>query len=95
MSTNEYSIGEGIRAAMRFFKLTDRYRETKIFSSWEEVMGKMISSHTLSLKLYGTTLRIRLDSSVLRKELSISHDSVCKKINEAFGEKVVDKIIFE
>jgi predicted nucleic acid-binding Zn ribbon protein len=95
MSSNEYSMGQGIQAVMRFFRLTDKYRETRIISSWEEIMGKMISSHTISLKLNGTTLRVNLDSSVLRKELSISHDKVCEKINESFGEKVIDKIIFE
>ena len=95
MSSNEFHINDGIRAVMNFFRLTDRYRETKIIACWEEVAGKVIASHTSMLRLYGRSLRVKLDSSVIRSEILHAQQELITSLNERLGENWVEKIVPE
>ena len=63
-------------------------------NSWENVVGKMISKHTIKLNIRKKTLFVKLDSSALKNELSFSKERIIKSLNDEVGEVVIDKIVF-
>ncbi|WGK64376.1 DUF721 domain-containing protein [Croceiramulus getboli] len=67
--------------------------KVQIEDVWEEIMGPAISKYTEALKLEGSTLLVRLSSSVLREELGYGKEKIIQNINEAMGRELIQKLI--
>jgi hypothetical protein len=74
-------------------KLTKGMRQLLVEEKWESIMGKGVVSYTQSVKLNGKTLYIKLNSSVLREELSYGKEKIINMMNKALGEKLISKLI--
>lgn len=59
---------------------------------WPELMGSGVANYTDSVTLKNRTLIVKLNSSVLREELSYGKEKIVKMINEHMGEDLVDQI---
>ena len=67
--------------------------EMKVVSLWSKVVGPFIASHTIDLFFKNHTLFVRVDSDVLRNELSYSKSLLIQNLNEAVGKSVVEEIV--
>ncbi len=92
--TNERSLGEIIKTVLKRHGLEDKLTETKIFTSWEKIMGQPISKLTHRLVFQRGCLVVYLRSSVLRNELSYGKTKIIKLINEELGKPVIQDIVF-
>ncbi len=90
---NQQHIGDLIKAYMKLNKLDDKLEEVDLRNAWEEIMGTPIARHTSKLELRNKVLVIRLDSSVLRQELSMGKDRIKEAINNHFGKDVAQEIL--
>lgn len=90
---NEQSLGEAIREMLRTFGLEQKLSETKLLSSWEKVMGKIIAKHTTKLYVSKRKLFIQLNSAVVRQELSYSREKIITMLNEEVGKNVIDEVV--
>ena len=88
------SVGEGIKDLLRFYQLESKYNETFVVAHWERIMGKTISSRTLQVYFKDRRLSVKLSSSVLKKDLILSKQSIIDVINKEIGENVVEDVIF-
>lgn len=59
---------------------------------WAEQMGNGVMKYTHKLTLKGSTLLVELTSSVLREELSYGKDKIIQNLNDALGEKIIEKL---
>ncbi len=86
-----------IKSLMQSFisenKLKKGMQRVQVEEVWEKLMGDGVSNYTESIQLQDKTLIIRLNSSVLREELSYGVDKIINMINEEMGEVVVKKIL--
>jgi hypothetical protein len=57
-------------------------------------MGNGVVSYTQEVTLKGTTLYVKLNSSVLREELSYGKEKIRAMMNEALGKEEIKKIMF-
>jgi predicted nucleic acid-binding Zn ribbon protein len=71
-----------------------KLKEVSIVSSWEKLMGKMISNHTKQIYIKNKVLYVHLDSSVLRNELMMQKEKVIDHINDYAGDKIVERVVF-
>lgn len=94
LGTNERPLGDIIKAVLRTHGLEDKLTETKIFSSWEKIMGPPIAKYTDRLSLKQGNLIVYLRSSVLRNELTYAKTKIIKMINEELGKPAVQDIVF-
>jgi len=74
-------------------KLTKGMRQMLVEEKWAMLMGKGVVSYTQSVTLTGKTLFVKLNSSVLREELSYGKEKIIKMMNQELGEKIITKII--
>lgn len=92
--TNENSLKEVIEQLIDSYRLRDRLNEIRIRTTWEEVMGKAISSRTDHLMVRDHKLLIRVNSAALRKELQFQKSNIQQLMNKALeGEYILDVVI--
>lgn len=92
---NEHSLKEVIDKLLKVYKLDDKLAERRLISSWDNVMGEMISKHTKDLYIKNQQLFVTLDSSALRNELSLAKTKIIKMLNDTTGQKVINEVIFK
>lgn len=92
---DQTSLGDVLKDFIAFNKLDKGLNKVSVEEAWHKLMGAAISKYTTKVILDGTTLKVRLNSSVLREELSYGKEKIKKMINEELGEELVDKIILQ
>ncbi|CAL2091606.1 DUF721 domain-containing protein [Tenacibaculum sp. 190524A05c] len=90
---SEYSIKDLMGAFIKENKLEKGFQKIHIEEAWNKLMGPGIASYTNEVKLQNGTLIIRLNSSVLREELSYGKEKILTMINEEMGKEAVKKIM--
>ncbi len=73
--------------------LTQKLKEVRIISRWQEFIGKNIATKTERLYIRNRTLFVYLNSSIARENLRLLQDALPAKINDFAGENLVDKVV--
>lgn len=93
---NEYNT-KHLSEILKLFKqkknLNDGLNQVEVKRAWNEQMGPAIEKHTLKVYLKKDTLFVRLDSSVLREELSYGKTQIVNNLNESLGKELIKKIV--
>ena len=92
--SNEQTLKEVVRELLRTYCWGGKIGEIRLMNSWEKVVGKMISKHTIKLDVRKKVLFVKLDSPALKNELSFAKEKIMKSLNEEVGEVVINKIVF-
>lgn len=87
------SLEEAIKDYINEMKLGGKLSEVGIINSWEEIVGKAISSRTTRIYIKDHILYVHLNSSVLRNELLMLREVLREKLNSRAGSEVVKEII--
>jgi hypothetical protein len=90
-----YHIGDALKEVINKSRLKNGLRAAAIEEVWESVMGKTISKYTEKLEIINHTLFITTHVGALKNELHFQKDLIIKRINEAFGEKVISTIVIK
>ncbi|KRP09244.1 MAG: hypothetical protein ABR94_07655 [Sphingobacteriales bacterium BACL12 MAG-120802-bin5] len=91
--SNEQDIGEVLKDFFKAFKIDGKVNEIRIKEVWEEVMGKTMARYTSDVRLHNGQLKVFINSAPLKHELTYNKDVIIQRINEAFGEEIVNKLI--
>ena len=92
--SNEQNMKEAIDLLMDTYKLKEKYAEVNIVESWSQIMGPTVANLTTEVYVRQKKLFIRLDSAVLRKELSMAKEKIIEVINEHTGAQTIIDVIF-
>ncbi|MES2700992.1 MAG: DUF721 domain-containing protein [Bacteroidota bacterium] len=87
-----YSIGEALNLLLEKSQWKPKVNEVRMRDEWEAITGKTIAKYTRNINLYGKTLTIYTDVAALKQELSLGKEQLIARINEYFGERVVEEI---
>lgn len=93
--SNSNTLKEAIDDLLKAYRLSDKLDEHRLVSSWETIMGKMIGKHTKEIFITDKTLHVKLDSAVLREELSYAKTRIVKMLNDSMGKDVIKEIILK
>lgn len=88
------SIAEAIKDYTREMNLDGKLNEAGLINSWEEIVGKAISSRTSKMYIKDHILHVHLNSSVVRNELVMLRQAILEKLNSKAGTEVIKDIIF-
>lgn len=88
------TLGEGIKALLRAYRLQGKLNEVTVVASWERVMGKAIALKTKELYVSNGKLFVRLTSAPLKHELVMAKTRVMELINAEVGEAVIKEVVF-
>ena len=87
------SLGDLIREFIASHKGSTYLDEMKVLDSWKEIVGPFIASHTIDLSIKNGVLYVRVDSDVLRNELSYSKSLLIKNLNNRVGKEIITEIV--
>lgn len=90
---DSFSIKDLMGTFIKDNKLERGFQKIHIQEAWEKLMGAGVASYTNEVKLQNGTLIVRLNSSVLREELSYGKDKIIRMINDEMGDELVKKIM--
>ena len=88
------SIAEAIKDYTKEMNLDGKLNEAGVINSWEEIVGKAISSRTSNMYIKDHVLFVHLNSSVVRNELVMLRQAIIEKLNEKAGTEVIKDIVF-
>ncbi len=89
------SVGQVIKEVLSTYGLEEKLTETRIFSSWEKIMGGPIAAYTDRLYLRNGCLTVYLTSSALRNELEFAKSKIINMINDEIEKPVIKDLIFK
>lgn len=92
---NQKSIKQAINDAFNTINIKQKIAETRLISTWENVMGKTIAKHTRKLYISKGTLFIYLDNPALKNELTYSRERILELVNESAGEALVREVVIK
>jgi hypothetical protein len=92
--SNDQSLGSAIKEFLRAYHLEEKYNQTSLVNSWENVVGRMVANHTKEIFVRNKTLFVRIDSAALRNELGYSREKIMRSLNKVVNAEVIDDIVF-
>jgi predicted nucleic acid-binding Zn ribbon protein len=87
------SLAEAVKDYIKEMNLDGKLSEVGVINSWEEIVGKAISSRTSKIYIKDHILYVHLNSSVVRNELLMLRETLREKLNEKAGSEVVKDIV--
>ena len=87
------SIAEAINDYIREMNLGDKLNEVTVINSWDEIVGKAISSRTTKIFIRDHILYVHLNSSVVRNELVMLRETLKEQLNKKAGSEVIKEIV--
>jgi predicted nucleic acid-binding Zn ribbon protein len=88
------SLAEAIKDYTKEMNLDGKLNEAGVINSWEEIVGKAISSRTSKIYIKDQVLHVHLNSSVVRNELVMLRQAILEKLNGKAGKEVIKDIVF-
>ena len=92
---NEQTLSEAIQGMVKKYYLSESLCESKLITSWENIMGKIIDKHTENLSLRRNILYVTLNSAALRQELSMAKQKIIALLNKEIGEDFIKDVVFK
>ena len=87
------SLAEALQDYIKEMNLGGKLSEIGLINSWEEVVGKAISSRTSKIYIKDHILYVHLNSSVVRNELLMLREALKEKLNDKAGSEVIKDIV--
>lgn len=87
------TIGELINEFLMQQRGAGYIDEMKVVTAWPKVVGPFIASHTMDVSMKNGVLFVRVDSDVLRNELSYSKSLLIKNLNGQVGKEAITEIV--
>jgi predicted nucleic acid-binding Zn ribbon protein len=87
------SVGQAIRDLLNSYRLTSKFDETQLISSWERIAGKPIAKRTKKIYIHNKVLFVELDSPSMKHDFSLHKVQVLDMFKKEFGEGIINDII--
>lgn len=94
-STNEQPLKAVIDEWLAEHPMANKAKETKVVHLWGALLGPSVKNRTKNIYFSKGKLTVRLDSSVLRNELSFAKENIVENMNKELGDEVVKEIILK
>jgi predicted nucleic acid-binding Zn ribbon protein len=89
------SLAEAMQDYIREMNLGEKLKEVSVINSWEEMVGKAISSRTSKVYIKEGILYVHLKSSIVRNELMMVREALREKLNGNAGGEVIKEIVLK
>lgn len=93
--SNQQPLKEVIDDWLAKHPAADKAKQTRVTHLWGALLGASVKNRTTSLYFRNGILQVKLDSSVLRNELSFAKENIKEKMNKELGEELVLEIIMK
>ena len=91
----QYSIAEAMRQFLQKSRLKGSVLALQITEVWEQIMGKTIARYTDKIHIINDTLFITTQVAPLKHELIFQKEKIMQRVNEALGQRIINKIVVQ
>ena len=88
------SLGSVLNRELDRTGIGERLREHRAVINWHKIAGDKLSRHTKAIGIHEHRLFVKVDSPILRNELTFIKPDLLKKIRKEFPESKVEDIDF-
>tara|TARA_B100001971_G_C17954853_1_gene414408 strand:- start:281 stop:571 length:291 start_codon:yes stop_codon:yes gene_type:complete len=92
---NQQIIGTVIKKLLKKQNLKVRLEELNVLDYSKEVLGKNLMKYITDLSIEKNTLFIKVNSAVVRNELSYQKTNLRKRINKKTGKEFLKEIVLK
>lgn len=93
-TSNEAPLKEVLDRWLKAYGFEGKMKELDIINAWPELMGTAVANRTSEIRIKNKKLFLKMDSSVMREELSHGKSVIIHRINEYAGSEVINDIWF-
>lgn len=93
--SNTQSLSDVLKEYIEKNRIESKLKEVDVVNSWEELLGKTIAGYTRNIYIRNRILYVEISSSVVKNELFMMREEICRRLNENAGRDVISKIIFK
>ena len=90
----EQGVSEVLKVFIAQNNLSVGLDKLDVVASWKRMMGSGLLNYTDSVEFNKGVLIVRLNSSVMREELTHNHSKIVSQLNENLGRDLVERILF-
>jgi predicted nucleic acid-binding Zn ribbon protein len=87
------TLAEAVNDYIKEMNLGEKLSEITVINSWEEIVGKAISSRTKKIFIKDHVLYVQLNSSVVRNELLMLREALREQLNKKAGSEIIRDIV--
>lgn len=79
---------------MKAYQLDSKMKELDIIAAWPDMMGIAVANRTKEIKIKNMVLIVKMDSAVMRDELSYGKTIIIDRVNEKAGFEMISDVWF-
>ena len=84
-TSNEAPLKEVLDRWLKAYGYDGKMKEMDVLEAWPEMMGTAVANRTSEIYIKNKKLFLKMDSSVMREELSYGKDVIIQRVNEKAG----------
>ena len=93
-NSNEAPLKDVIDKLLKAYRLDGKMKEMDILAAWPEMMGIAVANRTKELFIRNKTLIVKMDSAVMRDELSHGKQVIIERVNQEAGFEIINDVWF-
>ncbi|WP_297089660.1 DUF721 domain-containing protein [uncultured Draconibacterium sp.] len=93
--SNTQSLSEVLKEFIEQNRMERKLKEVDIVQGWENLLGKTIARYTRNIYIRNQVLYVEITSSVVKNELFLMREEICRRINSNAGEEIITRIVFK
>ena len=93
-TSNEAPLKEVLDRWLKAYGYDGKMKEMDVLEAWPEMMGTAVANRTSEIYIKNKKLFLKMDSSVMREELSYGKDVIIQRVNEKAGAEIITNVWF-
>ena len=93
-TSNEAPLKEVLDRWLKAYGYDGKMKEMDVLEAWPEMMGTAVANRTSEIYIKNKKLFLKMDSSVMREELSYGKDIIIQRVNEKAGAEIITDVWF-
>lgn len=93
--SNTQSLSEVLKEYIEQNRIDRKLKEVDVVEGWENLLGKTIAHYTRNIFIRNRILYVEISSAVVKNELFMMREEICRRINENAGDEIVQRIVFK
>lgn len=90
---DDISMKQAVEKWLDVYRLRQKFDVSAIVSAWPEIIGPYIAKRTLQIYVRDKKLFVKVESAVVKHELSIMKRQIIGRVNEHVGQVIVEELV--
>jgi len=92
---NPEKAEKAVKLYVKQLGLEAKFKQYRILKTFNEIVGETVLKHVKTKSIQGRKLFVYMDSAIARNQIFMQRSAIVKKINEMYGEYILEEIILK